>query len=332
MITQKTVFILGAGASAPYGYPTGAGLKDMICDGLGDLLDELVPNAKSIGVSWEEANIKALKENFAAFKNRYCGSPIPLIDSFIARNPDISEEGRRLISLCVLAAEKNSRFLREIQEPERQFDWYYLLFNIMVDTLEEPGSYVDFKKNEVAFITFNYDRSLEYYLYDALKNTFGEIDLRKYKPVDLIPFKFIHVYGKIDNFPWEEPEGLEYKSNYSIRDILRVAGNIKLIHERNDEFLDDIKETIIKAKNIFFLGFGYDEDNMTALGWPEVFVRGVEKRIFGTAFNRPERRRIEIEEMLQKGFLRKDLKFDKLLIDSSDCCFLLQRCRDSLYE
>ena len=32
MITKPTVFILGAGASKPYGYPTGDGLKDFIVD------------------------------------------------------------------------------------------------------------------------------------------------------------------------------------------------------------------------------------------------------------------------------------------------------------
>ena len=31
MIGDETVFILGAGASAPYGYPIGGGLRDDIC-------------------------------------------------------------------------------------------------------------------------------------------------------------------------------------------------------------------------------------------------------------------------------------------------------------
>ena len=93
---------------------------------------------------------------------------------------------------------------------------------------------------------------MEYFLYDKLKTTYGSINLIKNRPVDLIPFKFTHVYGKIDNLEWEDPPGLEYKRECYIRDILRVSGNIKLIHERDDEFLDDIKQTIAKAKNIFF--------------------------------------------------------------------------------
>ncbi len=32
MIKNKTVLVLGAGASAPFGFPTGQGLKDQVCD------------------------------------------------------------------------------------------------------------------------------------------------------------------------------------------------------------------------------------------------------------------------------------------------------------
>jgi hypothetical protein len=36
MITTPTVFILGAGASIPYGFPSGLDLVDMICGPAGD--------------------------------------------------------------------------------------------------------------------------------------------------------------------------------------------------------------------------------------------------------------------------------------------------------
>jgi hypothetical protein len=32
MITTPTVLVLGAGASYPYGFPTGKGLRDLICE------------------------------------------------------------------------------------------------------------------------------------------------------------------------------------------------------------------------------------------------------------------------------------------------------------
>lgn len=330
MITQQTVFILGAGASAPYGYPTGAGLKDIICDEINELFELLIPRSEIVHKSYEEDHKKAIEENSVAFIKRFCESPIDLIDSFLARNHDLSQIGKTLIALCILNAERKSRFLREIIAEERIYDWYGLLFNIMVEELKDEDGYLDFKNNRVDFITFNYDRSLEYFLYDKLKTTYGSIDLIKNRPVDLIPFRFIHVYGKIDNFEWEDPPGLAYKSEYYIRDILRVGGNIKLIHERDNEFLDDIKKTIAKASKIFFLGFGYDEDNMRALSWPENFNE--DKRILGTAFNLPQSRIKEIRAMIQKGFKNPGLGSVYPIIKLLDCRSLLDEYRNLLNE
>jgi len=61
MITQQTVFILGAGASAPYGYPTGAGLKDIICDEISELFDLLIPRSDSIHHSYEKDHKKLIE-------------------------------------------------------------------------------------------------------------------------------------------------------------------------------------------------------------------------------------------------------------------------------
>jgi hypothetical protein len=198
----------------------------------------------------------------------------------------------------------------------------------MFEGLKGSDGYLDFKKNRVKVITFNYDRSLEHFLYISLLRTYSSIDLTNHKPLDLIPFKFIHVYGKIDNFPWENPSGGEYKSEYSVTDIVNTSDNIKLIHERNDEFLNEIKEIIAEAKNIFFLGFGYDVGNMQALGWPENFNE--DKRIFGTAFNLTQSRISEIRAMIQKGFKNPDLSRVHPVIKPLDCRSLLDEHKSRL--
>jgi hypothetical protein len=212
-------------------------------------------------------------------------------------------------------------------------DWYKELFNLMDEKLRGPDAYLDFKENNVDFITFNYDRSLEHFLYDSLISTYGSIDLNVHKPLDLIPFKFIHVYGKIDNFPWEEPPGFEYRKEYHVRDIFRVADNIKLIHERDDEFLNEIKKLISDAKNIFFLGFGYDEDNMKALGWPEIFNEN--HRIFGTAYKRNDDDIDAKVEMLVEGFPKKSSSMTNIftpLIENADCLSLISKYKKFLYS
>lgn len=334
MITQQTVFILGAGASTPYGYPTGAGLKKMICYESGKLLDQLIPIADDgHGSSWEKDKKDTIKKNTVKFIERFSQAPGDFIDRFLETNakvPDIPETGRILIALSILDAEKISKFLRDEDGKDIALDWYKELFLLMNDKLRGSDAYLEFKKNKVNFITFNYDRSLEYFLYNSLIQTYGSIDLRKHRPLDLIPFKFIHVYGKIDNFPWEDPPGFEYRIEYGVRDKLKIANNIKLIHERDDEFLNEIKELVREAKNIFFLGFGYDEDNMRALGWPKNFNE--DKRIFGTAFNLSQSRIEEIRAMIQKGFKNPNLSRVHPIIKPLDCRSLLDGYRNRLNE
>lgn len=334
MITQQTVFILGAGASAPYGYPTGAGLKKLICYKTNKLLDQFIPNRGAHDYSWQKDHTAKIEVNSGRFIDQFRESPGDFIDRFLeanAEDPIIPETGRTLIALSILLAEKESKFLDEMSEKSMDRDWYKELFNLMDEKSRGPEGYLEFKKNKVNFITFNYDRSLEYFLYNSLRQTYGSIDLREHRPLDLIPFKFIHVYGKIDNFPWEEPQGFEYRDEYGVRDIFdKVCNNIKLIHERNDQFLNEIKKLVGEAKNIFFLGFGYDEDNMKALGWPENFNE--DKRIFGTAFNLSQSRRTEIRTMIQAGFKNPDLIHEHPIIKPKDCRSLLDEYRNSLNE
>lgn len=332
MITEETVFILGAGASAPYGYPTGAGLKRLICYETIKLLDQLIPNASAIDYSWQKDQTDAIIKHSGKFIDQFRESPGDFIDRFLEANskvPFIPETGRTLITLSILLAEKDSKFLGDMSEKNMARDWYKELFNLMDEQSRGSEGYLEFRKNKVNFITFNYDRSLEYFFYNSLLRTYGSIDLKKHKPLDLIPFKFVHVYGKIDNFPWEEPSGLEYRAEYRVRDIIRKVGsNIKLIHEKDDAFLNEIKELIADAKNIFSLGFGYDEDNMKALGWPEGFNEG--KNIFGTAFKLSADRITEIRAMIQEGFKKPDLSRSNPVIKPLDCRSLLDECKNYL--
>jgi len=304
----------------------------MICYKSRELLDQLIPIVDdSPGSSWEKDEKDAIKRHTVKFIERFSQVPGDFIDRFLETNakvPYIPETGRKLIALSILYSEKKSKFLSDETGKDIALDWYKDLFLLMDEKLRGSDAYLEFKKNKVNFITFNYDRSLEHFLYNSLLQTYGSINLREHRPLDLIPFKFIHVYGKIDNFPWEDPSGSEYRTKYSVRDILRVADNIKLIHERDDKFLNEIKQTIAKAKNIFFLGFGYDEDNMRALGWPKNFNEN--KNIFGTAFNLSQSRIGEIRAMIQKGFKNPTLTRVHPIIKPLDCRSLLDEYRNRL--
>ena len=62
MITKQTLFILGAGASADFGYPLGAKLREEICD----RLKTANRNAEEIGkvLAGEDSDIPEYLENY----------------------------------------------------------------------------------------------------------------------------------------------------------------------------------------------------------------------------------------------------------------------------
>ena len=85
MPDQKTVLILGAGASAPYGFPTGQALIDWICG-------EFVGVAGGLGVG--EVEVKQ-------FVSRLRRSGANSIDLFLEHNPDLQRTGKIAIAYAI---------------------------------------------------------------------------------------------------------------------------------------------------------------------------------------------------------------------------------------
>ena len=54
----------------------------------------------------------------------------------------------------------------------------------------------------VAFITFNYDRSLEFFLLTTLKNRYQKTEQECAAKLKNIPI--VHLYGKLALLPWEK--------------------------------------------------------------------------------------------------------------------------------
>ena len=65
-----------------------------------------------------------------------------------------------------------------------------------------PDDYFKLSKSNLTIITFNYDRSLEHYLYNTFLN-FTKSLTEKEKIEELKKLKIYHVYGKLADLPWE---------------------------------------------------------------------------------------------------------------------------------
>ena len=281
---KNTVFIIGAGASAPYGYPTGNRLRNLICKNYSDRIYPFIERSKN---SLSNNQIQRYKTKIKNLADVFFDSGTPSIDLFLSRNSSFSEIGKCIIVSLILEDESRSKFHEDIENTD--LDWYSYLYLRMSRELTKQHDYKLFGDNKVSFITFNYDRSLEFFLAKCLKNSFFD-ELKDCNDMtELIPFDFLHVYGCVAELPWQSDGGLEYGIKNDFELISQLSKNIRVIYDRTDDSLDDAKKLIRHAKKIFFLGFGYAGENLKVLGFPHIV--NSEQLLYGTAqgFTKRER-------------------------------------------
>lgn len=368
MFNTETLFILGAGASNPYGYPLGKKLIQNILDDMDDVI--FIPRYRSNQTPpyWNENDIK--KDHFYDFsmcvdgfkpilehvdsseQNQYspCNdngafqlylkqnktnnyTPYNLykttikqinifhelkialeifdpisIDTFLRDNPSYAQAGKIMILYSLLKREDPSSF----NISQSNDNWYSLLLNDLIsECADNPRKLTD---NKVKFTTFNYDVSLDFYLFSRLskveifiKNTTDQNESLAKEFLNNL--KINHVYGKlyseinIDtygkyfdcldqankltniNVSWygerSGPAPLPPTSLNLIQNFKRFIfsmnqfNNIKTMYdERNGsaertEMISTFKADLEWAKEIIFIGFGFDRDNLNMLGIPD---------------------------------------------------------------
>lgn len=250
MIETPTVLILGAGASIPFGYPSGEGLKDEICS-------ELKNPSHPFGVELQSHGFS--EEQILEFRNNFFYSGKLSIDAFLEHRPGFMDIGKLVIAKSLIPYEN----LDNLFENGRG-RWYSYFYNKLNTSFE------DFDKNKFSIVTFNYDRSFEQFLFTALKNTHGiEDDKDCASKLEKIPI--IHVHGKLAKLDWQDPDGRPYNSDLSSgNDLKQSAEGIKIIHEKIDgtKTFKEAYKLISKARDVHFLGFGYHKTNIERLNLP----------------------------------------------------------------
>jgi hypothetical protein len=303
LIDKKTVFALGAGASCPYGYPSGARLRELICfdEGFWQNYNEYLRNNQSV----QDAKDNRSRE-VNQFRKIFKDANIKSIDVFMADNPKLAPIGKYIIAYEVFRAEKRSLFGEQAKITQESLlsarelgrfgprdllsqplflggDWYFYLYNRIIEGLVGKDALPDFSDGKLVFITFNYDRSLEQFFYEALRNSFTEIsedDIVK----SLKKLKILHVYGQIAPLKWQNPSDyVDYKPQPNESLLQRAVNNIRTIYEeKQNPELKEAQKLLSQAEQIFFLGFGYAPENMEVLGLPEV-IPPIYCQVYGTA-------------------------------------------------
>lgn len=317
MIITNTVFILGAGASAPYGYPVG---KDLRREIISHFVDECTKYFKK-GSFIRDFLIPShfLIQRAESFVETFDRSHTESIDLFLAGHPELSDIGKLAIVFRILAAEcKKKMFGEPIDDPEK--DWYSLVLGRLRDELINSKDFARFHENRLDIITFNYDRSLEHFLYDSLLNSFSGISGEDVKG-QLSNIKIVHIFGQVAGLDWQDLENrIEYGRALNRVNVPPLAEKLRIIYdERDNPSLDGLSDTIAKAGRIFFLGFGYAKENLEILPLQE--VNKDHTVIYGTATGFTQKERENKEQYLR---MATGLKGNHVQLYDWDCRRLLR--------
>jgi hypothetical protein len=263
---KQTVFILGAGASWHYGYPTGERLVDGVIAKAAHLANYFEDSARKSNpfapVFVTQGERLTVRNDFInawgklaleakELHKRMVDSNPTLIDFFLAQNPDLRDIGRLAIALVMFDCEADSEFgrlnINHFKDYDRRVaqgietrpkpdlrafdnDWLKFVLHKITVRCHESG---DLLRNRVNFVTFNYDNSLEQRLQRGLEanSLFRPDDIEKF----LNAGRIFHMYGHL-------------RENLSEPKIGKVALASPL-DMANSEGLQDAMQTLQNAFN-----------------------------------------------------------------------------------
>lgn len=262
MITKPTLFILGAGASIPYGFPSGWELRNKICEAAEGVSSKTVTDLNTaLGIPCED---------IIEFARNFKKSKLLSIDTFLSKHPKYSVIGKTLIAQQLIPKELDYVLDALLIDD----DWYCALWNALA---ANATSVAELAENKIKILTFNYDRSLERYLHSAISNTFnvseGEaLDALKY-------FDIQHVYGSLGEFGISNDYSKNIRSYTGTFDRNSVDVAIKCLKvipeaRAEDSIFLKAREAFTWADHVCFLGFGFDPLNVQRLGFKALTLTG----------------------------------------------------------
>lgn len=301
MLNRKTVFIVGAGASSEANLPMGGQLMSKIrtCIDVqyrygnelesGNRLFAATLRAHTTG---PDGRVENYNNHLAACWQLRDGlGRYPLsIDTYLdthADNEKMVLSGKLAIATCIAEAEAASSLKIDNDRADAQLNfggltksWYPSLQELLFSGVKRTEINSIFKN--ISIITFNYDRCIEHYLYNALKGYF-HIESGAAKAC-MESLKIHHVYGAIAPLDWQDAEkGIGFGRNISSANLISAASRIRLFTERYDqkEALDIYRALISEAETIVFLGFSFQAQNLDIL---KTKTKHRNVRIYGTAY------------------------------------------------
>ncbi len=317
MFSRPTTFILGAGASYELGFPLGDQLKGQIAD----LLNILFQHG-SYPVSGDDQIVDVLRMRAAdqgsrnwnhllskAWQIRDALPGALSIDNVLdahSSDQDLVYCGKLAICKAILSAERTSKLFgeRRIHEAtifQKVAGTYLIPFFQMLTEGVRKESIAEAFEN-LSVITFNYDRSLERFLPEALATYYGIDDRAAAELAGSL--NIIHPYGSVGTLCGSKGPIISFGSERA--DIASASERIRIFSEGIDD--EDLNSRIYQAyfcaETLVFLGFAFHPINLQLLCAPG---SAQTKRAIGTAFGLAEPARSAAEDMVMHSLGKSEV-------------------------
>lgn len=300
MFTKPTVIIVGAGASVEFGLPSGMVLRQQLID----LSDAYRMNFEKKNATPDSTeNFEPLPalglRNFVTWGNKFgnswranllnVGSSLKTssmnsLDEFIFANPRYAEVGKQFAAYSLFTSlyknqpvrssfvRNNSHILNQ-SSSRAAGNW---ISQVVSKILRGSPNLSECRKNNhITFVTFNYDTLLE----EAI-NHFLTADERYVRNKNEIWPNVIHVNGSVSfdkNYPITIDGFTNSRGGFPSYTFNEINEQSKRIFMIRDDINDGIKKSrstamnaIKKAKNIFSIGYAFDETNNSNIGLDKI--------------------------------------------------------------
>lgn len=280
MFRAKTVFVLGAGASAELGFPLGGALLKDISERV-DISYELGRLVRGDYVIADALRHKLDARNDVALYNEHLHSAWQIVKSSkqglsidnvldALEDPRAALVGKYGIVRSILSAEAASPLAKWVDHFQHDVDvstlcgtWLDQLTRLLTEGRRKSEISSIFEN--VSFINFNYDRSLEQYLPFSIGNYFG-IEPQVVREV-MRTLPILRPYGKAGSLPSEQNVQPVAYGDCGAHALEAAAETILTFTEQvNDKnLLKEIGRAMHTAERVIFLGFGFHRQNLKIL-------------------------------------------------------------------
>lgn len=272
MIRTKTTFILGAGASAELHIPGPAEMLDRVAQaldfsrgGANQLTRDSAAIVRHTGALAEVLGCTEEELFHAAQRIQQSARVGRSVEDVIDQNDDeplVEAFGKLAIAVFTLQAEGRSS-LRALPQPNAvlplQTGDYWLLELGKLITAGLPRSRLEAALDNVAVVSFAYDRAVEHFLPFLFATAYG-MPLAEARHIVDTRLRCFHPYGSVGRLPWQAGENpVADWGEEHVTGIVHVAAGLRGFEQALDDRpqLAALRETVAQSQRLVFLGFDF---------------------------------------------------------------------------